>query len=235
MEKSSVKDIQQRFDGDVERFSSLETGQSSIVDSVLALDILTEAAACVSPHAASLLDVGCGGGNYTLKMLEKLPHLSVTLLDLSRPMLEKASERISAKYNVPIELAQADIRAVGFKDGEFDIIVAGAVLHHLRTDDEWVSVFSKFYRILKPGGAVWISDLIHHSIPEIQSLMWKRYGDYLTKVKDEKYKEHVFGYIEKEDTPRPVLYQIDLLKRAGFSHIEILHKNSCFATFGALK
>ena len=40
-------------------------------------------------------------------------------------------------------------------------------------------VFYKFYRILKPGGSVWISDLIAHSLPQIHSMMWKRYGMYL--------------------------------------------------------
>ena len=32
-----------------------------------------------------------------------------------------------------------------------------------------------------------------------------------------------------------VTYQLDLLHRVGFAHIELLHKNSCFAAFGAWK
>ena len=235
MNKSSVDEIRQRFDGDVERFSNLETGQSSIVDAALVLDMITEAAAVVSPQAAMLLDIGCGAGNYSLKMLERLPRLAVTLLDLSRPMLDRATDRISNAYGVPVVPVQGDIRAVDFKDGEFDIIVASAVLHHLRTDDEWHSVFSKIHRMLKPGGSVWISDLIQHALPEIQTMMWKQYGDYLSEVKDDAYKEHVFDYIEKEDTPRSLLYQTVLLEEVGFRHVEVLHKKSCFAAFGAVK
>ena len=235
MRKSTVEEIRRRFDGDVERFSNLETGQTSTIDSAFVLDILTEAAAAVSPQASTLLDIGCGAGNYTLKMLERIPRLSVTLLDLSRPMLEKATERISEKFDVPVVPVQGDIREADFQDCRFDIIVASAVLHHLRTDDEWTSVFSKFHRIIKPGGSIWISDLIRHSLPDIQALMWKRYGDYLTQLKDERYREHVFAYIEKEDTPRSLLFQTDLLKQAGFKHVEILHKNNCFAAFGAVK
>jgi tRNA (cmo5U34)-methyltransferase len=45
----------------------------------------------------------------------------------------------------------------------------------------------------------------------------------------------VFGYIEKEDSPHPVTYQLELLRKVGFSHVELLHKNSCFAAFGAIK
>lgn len=233
--KSSVEEIRRRFDDDVERFSDLETGQTSTVDAVLVMDLLTDAAAAATPHASKLLDIGCGAGNYTLKMLEKLPHLSATLLDLSGPMIERASERVAGKHEVAIKTIQGDIREIDFSDNEFDIILASAVLHHLRTDDEWVSVFSKLHRILRPGGSVWISDLVHHSHPEVQMVMWKRYGDYLTRVKDEHFKDRVFEYIEKEDTPRSVLYQTALLQRVGFTHVEILHKNSCFAAFGAVK
>ena len=65
--KSTVEEIRQRFDGDVERFSNLETGQSATVDAPLALSLVTEAAAATTPHAQDLLDVGCGAGNYTLR------------------------------------------------------------------------------------------------------------------------------------------------------------------------
>jgi tRNA (cmo5U34)-methyltransferase len=31
------------------------------------------------------------------------------------------------------------------------------------------------------------------------------------------------------------MYQLDLLREVGFSQVEVLHKNACFAAFGALK
>ena len=45
--------------------------------------------------------------------------------------------------------------------------------------------------------------------------MKKRYGDYLTRLKDESYRDHEFAYVEKEDTPRPLLFQLDLLRQVG--------------------
>jgi len=45
----------------------------------------------------------------------------------------------------------------------------------------------------------------------------------------------VFAYVEQEDSPRPLLFQLDLLRDVGFREIEVLHKNSCFAAFGAIK
>ena len=94
MMKSTVDEIRQRFDADVERFSNLETGQSATVDAPLAMALVAQAAAATTPHARHVLDVGCGAGNYTLKLLEHLPNLDVTLIDLSRPMLDRATERV---------------------------------------------------------------------------------------------------------------------------------------------
>src|ERR1041385_5230399 len=92
--KSSVDEIRQRFDADVERFSNLDTGQSATVDAPLAMALVAEAAAATTPHARHVLDVGCGAGNYTLKLLERLPNLDATLIDLSRPMLNRSVERV---------------------------------------------------------------------------------------------------------------------------------------------
>jgi tRNA (cmo5U34)-methyltransferase len=109
------------------------------------------------------------------------------------------------------------------------------VLHHLRTDDEWRTVFRRFYEALRPGGSIWIFDLVEHSVPEVQRLQWRMYGDYLSNFKDDAYRDHVFAYVEKEDTPKPLVFQLDLLREVGFQQVDVLHKHSCFAAFGGRK
>src|SRR5262245_14163075 len=135
--KSTVEEIRQRFDADVERFSNLETGQSATIDAPLAMALIAEAAAATTPHARSILDVGCGAGNYTLKLLERLPNLDVTLIDLSRPMLDRARERVGRATSGRVTTIQADVREVALPDCGSDIVLAAAVLHHLRDDGEW--------------------------------------------------------------------------------------------------
>jgi tRNA (cmo5U34)-methyltransferase len=235
MLKSTVTEIRERFDKDVERFSNLETGQSATIDAPLVLELIAAAAARTTPHAAALLDVGCGAGNYALKLLAQFPGLDVTLVDLSRPMLDRAVERVTSATSGRVTTLQGDMRELPIREESFDIIVAAAVLHHLREDAEWRAVFTKLYRALRPGGSLWISDLISHTDPRVQALMWERYGEYLTLLKDAAYRDHVFAYVTKEDTPRPLMFQIDLLREAGFADVEILHKNSVFAAFGAWK
>ena len=233
--KSTIDEIRQRFDNDVERFSNLETGQSATIDAPLVLELVTQAASATNPTARHVLDVGCGAGNYTLKLLERLPDLDVTLIDLSQPMLDRAVARIGEKTRGVITPMQGDVRQLELGEAEFDIILAAAVLHHLRDDGEWEAVFGKFHRALRPGGSIWISDLVSHELSTVQEMMWRRYGEYLSALKDEAYRDHVFAYVEREDTPRPLTWQLDLLRRVGFAHVEVLHKTSCFAAFGAIK
>jgi tRNA (cmo5U34)-methyltransferase len=209
--------------------------KSATVDAPLAMALVAQAAAATTPNARHILDVGCGAGNYTLKLLEFLRNLDATLIDLSQPMLDRAVQRVAPMTRGRVTRIQTDIRSIELPQAGADLILASAVLHHLRRDEEWHSVFTKFSRALRPGGSIWIFDLVESSEASIQKLMWKRYGEYLSAFKGDSYRDDVFRYVEREDTPRPLMYQLDLLRKVGFREVEILHKNSCFAAFGALK
>ena len=234
-QKASVEEIRDRFDRDVERFSNLETGQTATIDAALALDLVARSAAAATPAARAMLDIGCGAGNFTLKVLERLPNLDCTLIDLSANMLARANARVTAATAGLVSTIQDDVRSVDLAEDSFDVIVAAAVLHHLRDESEWPAVFRGLYRWLRPAGSLWIFDLVSHEIDAVQVIMWERYGDYLAAFKGEEYRDHVFAYVDREDSPRPVLFQCKLLREAGFREIDILHKNSCFSAFGARK
>lgn len=235
MKKSTVEEIKERFDNDVERFSNLDTGQLSTIDAKISLELITESAKRIISNAENLLDIGCGGGNYTLMMLTKIPNLNCTLVDLSEPMLDKAFERVSQRTKNNVTILQGDIREVGLKENNYDIILAGAVLHHLRDDKDWESTFEKLFKLLKPGGCLMISDLITQDTELLNEYTWERYGDYLEELSGKEYRQKVLDYVAKEDSPRSMNYQLDLMKQVGFQKVEILHKNMCFGAFGGIK
>ncbi len=83
MEKSTPDEIRERFDNDVERFSNLETGQKATIDASLQMDLIASSAPYVNQDARKILDIGCGAGNYTIKVLQKISDLDCTLIDLS--------------------------------------------------------------------------------------------------------------------------------------------------------
>jgi tRNA (cmo5U34)-methyltransferase len=220
----------------VERFSSLETGQTATIDAPLAMELITRAAVASTPRIQRVLDIGCGAGNNTIKLQQVCEQdFQCDLLDLSRPMLKRAAERVRESGVRDITIWHDDFRHADLPEHAFDIVLAAAVLHHLRDEVDWIAGFEKIHRLLRPGGSVWITDLVSHETEGVQAMMWNRYGEYLCKLGGEAYRDSVFAYIDKEDSPRPVTYQLDLLRQVGFQFVELLHKNSCFAAFGAVK
>lgn len=235
-QKSTTNEIRERFDNDVERFSCLETGQVATIDAPLAMELITCAASNVTSPIRKVLDIGCGAGNNTIRLRQQLGYdFDVDLLDLSQPMLDRAVKRVNDINGGAVNSICNDFRDANLADADYDVVLAAAVLHHLRDDDDWKTAFAKIYQILVPGGGVWITDMVSHESNSIHQMMWQRYGDYLASVDGVEYRDKVFAYIDKEDSPRPVTYQLELLREVGFSSVELLHKNSCFAAFGAIK
>ncbi|WP_309385273.1 class I SAM-dependent methyltransferase [Cerasicoccus frondis] len=235
-EKSTLDEIRTRFDADVERFSNLETGQAATIDAPLAMDLITQAAIAATPTIRRVLDIGCGAANNTIKLRQEYGRdFDCDICDLSLPMLERAEERIEAENSGSITVYQGDFRDIAFPTHSFDVVIAAAVLHHLRDDADWEAAFEMIFHLLRPGGSFWITDLVAHESDNVHSLMWRRYGDYLNGLGGAEYAEKVFAYIDREDSPRSVTYQIELMHRVGFRPVDILHKNSCFAAFGGIK
>lgn len=110
-DKSTLDQIRDRFDHDVERFSKLETGQTATQDAPLAMRLITQAAVRSTNPIQRVLDIGCGAGNNTLKLREVAGHdFQVDLLDLSLPMLQRAAERVTAVNTGLIRTIHDDFR-----------------------------------------------------------------------------------------------------------------------------
>ena len=233
--KSTLEEIRTRFDHDVERFSSLETGQQATIDAPLVLELVARTSARYLRSGGSVLDLGCGAGNFTLRVLQETGGLHCHLVDLSKPMLARATERLHESRTASVATYQSDLRALSFAENSFDCILAGAVLHHLRDDADWQSAFARFHAWLKPGGRLYVADLCYFDLPDAQEIMWQRYGEYLVGIGGEALREKVFAYIDREDSPRSLPYQLDLLKATGFSRYDVLHRNSVFACYFGVK
>lgn len=235
---STVDEIRERFDQDVERFSTLKTGHQAMPDSPECMRLVARTAAMVRPTASSLLDVGCGAGNYTLALLQVMNHrndapsnMDCTLLDLSQPMLDRAQDRVMRKTTGVVDTMQADIRDAKLSENHYDIIMAAAVLHHLRDEAEWRMVYTKLLASLKPGGWLFVVDMVEQNDTALQTSAWEQYGEYLTGLRDETYRDEVFAYIAKEDSPRPLLWQLELMQQVGFVGIDVLHKRLVAACY----
>jgi tRNA (cmo5U34)-methyltransferase len=65
--------------------------------------------------------------------------------------------------------------------------------------------------------------------------MEAHYGRYLDSVGGTEYRKKVMAVIDQEDSPQTLPFQLNLLRQVGFTQVELLHKNGCFASFGGIK
>ena len=93
-----------------------------------------------------VLDVGCG----TADILHVLPKVEYTGFDISEPYIEKARQRWNDRGQFHARLLDtAAIRDLG----QFDLILATGLLHHL-DDSEAAGLFQTLAQGLKPGGRI---------------------------------------------------------------------------------
>jgi ubiquinone/menaquinone biosynthesis C-methylase UbiE len=96
------------------------------------------------------LEIGAGTGYFSLNLLTAGVVQEATCTDISPGML--ATLRSNARrLDVPVETAVADAERLPFADGQFDLVLGHAVLHHIPDLD---AAFAEFHRVLRPGGTV---------------------------------------------------------------------------------
>ena len=96
-----------------------------------------------------VLDVGCGTGRLTEKLLERLPQGRVVAIDLSANMLHVAREFLRPRFGNQCAFVKADasqLPALGA-----DAIFSAATFHWVRDHPR---LFRSLYDALKPGGRI---------------------------------------------------------------------------------
>jgi SAM-dependent methyltransferase len=107
------------------------------------------------PRNASLLDVGCGGGQIAIKISLMRGDLKVTGLDLSAGQVRRAGKRARAG-GVGTDFIKGDAMSLPFHDGEFDIVYSIGSIKHW---PDMKSGLAQCLRVLKPGGFLMIAEI----------------------------------------------------------------------------
>jgi SAM-dependent methyltransferase len=103
----------------------------------------------------NFLDVGTSTGNYAMTLART--GARVTAIDISKPMLEKAQNRIQAELESEqaklIMLEQANAESLPYPDSSFDGVVLGATLNEFNSTRAGLLECA---RVLKPGGRIFM-------------------------------------------------------------------------------
>lgn len=122
------------------------------------------------------LDVCCGQG--FLGEFLGSTGVSMTFCDISTLQLAALRRRLSSQ-EAPPRVVEADLAALPFMDGEFDLVVGNSFLHHLPDVPRGLSELA---RVLKPGGRL----ILFHE-PGIKANYWETFP--LSAVRDTTYRE----------------------------------------------
>jgi len=100
-----------------------------------------------------VLDLGCGSGRHTV-FLAKMG-FDVFGLDLAPTGLSETIQQL-AEAGLTAHVTLSDIQRLPYDDGFFDAIISVQVIHHNRIRDIEETI-SEMWRVLKPGGLVWVT------------------------------------------------------------------------------
>ncbi|RAP53400.1 MAG: hypothetical protein BZ138_01055 [Methanosphaera sp. rholeuAM270] len=180
-----------------------------------------------------ILDLGCGTGNITLKVLERFPKAQVTCLDLSENMIEIAKEKLSQYDNVTYVIG--DFTEV-ILDEKYDAIISSLALHHIPSDEEKEEMYRGIYDALKENGVFYNADVLLAN-SKYNSKLNERISqkDMLDNgVTLEEIKQHEDKQ-DANDIPTTLYNHIAMLENVGFKEIDVIWKYYSFGVYGGTK
>jgi ubiquinone/menaquinone biosynthesis C-methylase UbiE len=111
----------------------------------------------LAPAEGLVLDVGTGPGEIPILLAERAPGLRIVAIDLAEHMLALARANVArAALTDRIEIVCRDVKATGFSEGRFDLVICNSLVHH-SPDPE--ALFRELRRITRPGAGLFIKDL----------------------------------------------------------------------------
>ena len=115
------------------------------------------------------LDVGCGPGALTARLVERLGVEAVTGVDPSSSFVAAARARFPG-----LDVREARAEALPFPDGSFDAVLAQLVVHFM---DDPVAGLREMGRVARPGGTVAACVWDHAGGAGPLSLFWRAAHD----------------------------------------------------------
>ncbi|HET8910249.1 MAG TPA: class I SAM-dependent methyltransferase [Ktedonobacteraceae bacterium] len=104
----------------------------------------------------TILDVGTGPGRLAIGIAQHLPELQVFGVDISAGMIQQANQNTAkAHLEERVHFEVGNVAHLPYQDQAFDLIVSTISMHHW---DEWEQPLRDLYRVLRPGGHLWIYD-----------------------------------------------------------------------------
>ncbi|MCT4593539.1 MAG: malonyl-ACP O-methyltransferase BioC [Anaeromicrobium sp.] len=117
-------------------------------------------------NVQSILEIGCGTGYVTKKLVNDFPSASITALDLAPGMIEYAQERINSDK---VNFICGDIESMDL-EGKYDLIISNATFQWFNNLKDTVD---KLHNLLTPHGIILFSTFGENTFFELRETFLK--------------------------------------------------------------
>lgn len=204
-----------------------------------------------------IVDLGCGTGSLTSKLLEAFPEAKIYGIDIDPTLLPLAKER-TACFGNRIHLIRADLRNPMWIDSipkPVDSIVSATTLHWLNVE-HLKNLYHQISSLLKPGGIFLNADHTGNDNPLIQK-SWEQHREqmrkgeqkpdmedwesfwnaYLNALGNEarNIRQNALGDWEGIEEGLPLTWHFDQLRESGFSSVDCFWRCDCDAIYGGIR
>ena len=205
------------------------------------LDVLV---GCIASANNRILELGCGTGELSLKVLERYPSASVVAVDYSPRMLDFARAKIeSAGYaarwtGIELDFGEwannPNFSGLGDK---FNSGISSLAIHHLE-DEMKLKLFGRIRESLNAGGCFWNADPLLAESAAIKDIYqaaredWARsQGETLAQIRANVGTSVSYGY-SNPDRLATLSAQLEMLTKSGFETVAVPWKYYGMAVFG---
>lgn len=199
---------------------------------------------CLPTSATHILELGCGTGELSLKVLRHCPQAQLMAIDYSPRMLKFAQDKFqTAGYGDRAHVVEADFGAWASEelslplDQAFDACISSLAIHHL-ADDIKLKLFRRIRQVLQPGGCFWNADPVLPESPQLADTYkavreeWAaQQGTTLAEVRAGIGTSCPQGYSD-HDRLASLTDHLQMLQQAGFETVAVPWKYYGMALFG---
>ena len=200
------------------------------------------------------LDLGCGDGPLSRKLLSEFPKSRGILMDFSEPMLEQARAKTTQLgFKDRVTILQGDLSHPSWmeplqmdksseKNSTIEVVVSSFAIHHL-VNERKRELYQEIYDLLSPGGV--FLNLEHIASPDktvegifdgaFVDTMYKYFQGTKTLEECKKAVHYDLNVDEEANILVPVETQCQWLRDIGYQSVDCYFKYLILALFGGVK
>lgn len=181
--------------------------------------------------ATSVLELGCGTGNLSLRLTQRATGARFTFVDASAEMTAITRSRLESADAAAAQRArfvEATFESLPSEPDAYDAIVAMISLHHVA---DLEPVYSRLAASLRPGGRLLNADAVRAESEALHTLHIDRWHAYWREPGNLTAEElaAVADHVDRHDHYEPLSRHFAWLREAGLREADCVWRDGLFA------